>query len=240
MQKFKLWLNERASAAGGATAGKLEIHTTSVNSAAEYALRVLGAEKYAEFGDFEVKYQRAQVAASQGWTKRKDMPVITTKQVKAFQGALMMGTIDIKAPFAPTTNERHPFETGLSGEKAKQWLENGLERNDGAAKDDRIKVTKRHTKVSDLKPIQQQIYFDKSVNALSKTPLSKSKQYHQSGTIYITSADNYIIDGHHRFLSAMLLDPNLKVQTIAIDLPIAKLLPLAMAYGDAIGNKRNA
>jgi hypothetical protein len=58
-------------------------------------------------------------------------------------------------------------------------------------------------------------------------------------TFFITSADNFIIDGHHRWLSGIVLDPNLKVNTLSIDLPIKDLLPMATAYGDAIGNKRN-
>jgi hypothetical protein len=58
-------------------------------------------------------------------------------------------------------------------------------------------------------------------------------------TFFITSADNFIIDGHHRWLSGIVLDPNLKVNTLSIDLPIKDLLPMAIAYGDAIGNKRN-
>ena len=39
---------------------------------------------------------------------------------------------------------------------------------------------------------------------------------------------------------ALLLDSNMKVYVLEIDLPISKLLPLSIAYGDAIGNKRNA
>jgi len=57
--------------------------------------------------------------------------------------------------------------------------------------------------------------------------------------VFIMSKDLYIIDGHHRFLSGVLLDPNMQINALIIDLPIAKLLPLTLSYSDAVGNKRN-
>ena len=64
---------------------------------------------------------------------------------------------------------------------------------------------------------------------------SKSKNNY-----YVISSDNRIIDGHHRFLSAVLVDPGIKVSALEIDMPIRKLLPMTLAYTDAIGNVRNA
>ena len=63
--------------------------------------------------------------------------------------------------------------------------------------------------------------------------------YLQNDSILILSADLYLLDGHHRLLSAMLIDPKMKLKALIIDLPIKKLLPLTIAYGDSIGNKRN-
>ena len=55
----------------------------------------------------------------------------------------------------------------------------------------------------------------------------------------MVSKDDRIIDGHHRFLSAVLVDPAIQVTALEIDLPIKDLLPLTLAYTDAIGNVRN-
>lgn len=238
MKSFLTWLNEE-SAGGGADAGKLEIHSTSVSQAVAHAIAVLGDEKYAEIPDFTSNYRFAQKQAGMGWTKRKDMPVITSRDVHEFQNRLQQGFIDISKPFAPGTNSRNPFPAGLKGDEAKQWLQNGLAKFDGNPSDDRIKVQNRRIPVGNLKPIQKQIYVDKALAALARGTLSSTKNFLSTQTLYITSSDNYIIDGHHRYLAGMLMDPMMKVQTIAIDLPIKVLLPLALAYGDAIGNKRN-
>ena len=58
-------------------------------------------------------------------------------------------------------------------------------------------------------------------------------------SILCCSQSMVIIDGHHRFLSAVLVDPRIKVTALEIDLPIKDLLPLTLAYTDAIGNVRN-
>lgn len=238
MKSFTTWLTEE-SLKGGAAAGKLEIHRTTTQQAVAYAMAELGEDKYNEIPNFPANYTYAKSQASRGWTKRKDMPVITSRDVHEFQNALQQGFLDLKKPFAPGTNPRNPFPTGLSGKKAEQWLQNGLAKNDGDAADDRVKVSNKRIAVGDLKPIQSQIYVDKAVAALARGTLESTKNFLSTQTLYITSSDNYIIDGHHRYLAGMLLDPKMKVQTISIDLPIKTLLPLALAYGDAIGNKRN-
>lgn len=53
------------------------------------------------------------------------------------------------------------------------------------------------------------------------------------------SKDRYIIDGHHRFLTGMLIDPKMKVNVLMIDMPISELLPSSLDYSDTIGNVRN-
>lgn len=237
MKSFTSWLMEETRG-GGAKAGALEIHVTSVAQAVEYAKNTLG-DKYDEIGNFAANYKVAQTQAGYGFAKRKDMPVITSRDVHEFQNRIQQGFIDLKAPFAPGTNKSKPFPVGLKGEKAKQWLQNGLAKFDGSASDDRIKVESRRIPVGKLKPIQNQIYVDKSINAMNRDTLAGTKNFLSTQTIYITSSDNFIIDGHHRYLSAMLLNPKMNVQTMAINLPIKVLLPMTLAYGDAIGNKRN-
>lgn len=237
MKSFNKWLTEE-TLGGGASAGVLEIHSTSVMQAVEYAKNLLG-DKYDEIGDFPSNYKFAQKQAGQGFTQRKDMPVITSRDVHEFQNRLQQGFIDLAAPFAPGTDKSKPFPTGLKGTSAKQWLQNGLAKFDGSVSDDRVKVESRRIAVGKLKPIQKQIYVDKSINAMNRDTIVGTKNFLSTQTIYITSSDNYIIDGHHRYLSAMLLSPKMNVQTLAINLPIKVLLPMAIAYGDAVGNKRN-
>lgn len=234
MKTFKSYLMEKG---GGAAAGKLEVVTTSLEDAREYALSKFPTLDK-DIPDFDKNYVLAQKLAYKGNTKRKDMPVITSRDVDKFQKRLSKGKLDIIKPFSKDTVPSNPFPEGLSGDKADKFLKAGLKKNDGNERDDVVKVTRDKISAKDLTPIQDQIYFDKGLGTIAKNGVNGTIKLLNS-KVLIVSSDNRIIDGHHRFLSAILLDRNMKLNVLKISLPLAKLLPLALAYGDSIGNKRN-
>lgn len=103
-----------------------------------------------------------------------------------------------------------------------------------------IKTKYMKVEVGSLHPIQQQIYISKSIDAIAQFGIKKSLQFlKDKKTITIMSKDRYIIDGHHRFLTGMLIDPKMKVNVLMIDMPISELLPSTLDYSDSIGNVRN-
>lgn len=234
MQNFTSWLlNEKS---GGEAVGRMELVHTHMDVAVEYAKRILG-DQYEVIDDFPTNFLMAQSLARNGWTLRKDMPVITGADVHEFKSRLEAGAIDIKAPYARGSSH-NPFPQGLTGKQAKFWLEKGLAINDGSDIDDPVKVRFKRVRVSNLRPIQKQIYFDKSMDMLARG-FAGLRNYLENKSILIASSDNFIIDGHHRFLGGVLYDPTINVQVLSIDLPIKTLLPMAIAYGDSIGNSRN-
>lgn len=227
--------------AGGESAGTMEVTRTSVRDAYAHGERVLqsyGKDIDVEMPDFERNYRTAQKLASIGFTKRKDMPVIGRNDVREFQRRLKSGQIDVSEPFKPS-HASNPFPEGLSGSEAREWLQSGLEVYDGDSRDDVVSLQLTSVKAEDLRPIQEQIYFDKSIETIGKNGAEGTVSFIEDKSILICSSDNYIIDGHHRFLSAILVDPMMQAQVLKVDLPIDTLLPMAIAYGDAIGNKRN-
>ena len=226
---------QKLNEGGGESAGSMELDATSVEDASKFADKI-GLKN--DLPDFVSNYKKAKKIVSIGRTKRKDMPVINDDDVKKFQARLEKGEIDIRKPFAKDTSVKNPFPAGLSGMKAKDFLKNGLK--DGSRNDDIVGVTIKTVMVKNLKPIQKQIYFDKSAKATAQFGVEGTTNFLKNKTFFITSKDNFIIDGHHRFLSAMLVDPNMKVHALSVDLPIKELLPLSLSYGDSIGNKRNA
>lgn len=236
MKKFKQVILE----AGGQAAGKLEVVRTNVDTARRHAEDLFSDNNQdleTLLPNFDKNYKFAQKKAKIGWTKRKDMPVISSDDVKAMQKRLKDGTIDLENPFAPSTDPSDPYPEGLTGQDAKRFLNRGL--RDGEKSDDVIKFSEKKVAAKDLKPIQRQIYFDKSIKSIADNGVKGTTNFLTNVSYFICSSDNYIIDGHHRFLSALLVDPQIKVRCLIIDLPIEKLLPLSLAYGDAIGNKRN-
>jgi hypothetical protein len=234
MKRFNVYITEKK---GGASAGKLEVVTTSLEVAREYTLSKFPTLDK-DIPDFDNNYVLVQKLAYKGSTKRKDMPVITSKDIDKFQKRLSKGKLDIIKPFSKDTSPNNPFPEGLFGDNADKFLEAGLKKNDGDEIDDVVKVTRDKISAKDLIPIQDQIYFDKGIGTIIKNGVDGTIKLLNS-KVLIVSSDNRIIDGHHRFLSAILLDRNMKLNVLKINLPLSKLLPLAIAYGDAIGNKRN-
>lgn len=237
MQGFKSFITE-----DGQAAGKLELVKTPLEKArpyAEEAFKKNGRDLDKDIPNFDKNYLFAQKHAGTGKTLRKDMPVIEEKDVKDLQRRLAKGEIDVNAP--RNKDFTNPFPDGLKADKAKEWLEGGLKRFDGETKDDVVKVKLGTVKVGDLKPIQKQIYFDKSINATAQFGKEGTTKFlTDKNNTFIVSSDLHIIDGHHRYLSGILLDPNMVVNALIIDLPISKLLPLTLSYSDAVGNKRNS
>ena len=224
---------------GGASAGKLELIKTSFIKAKQYVEKKhpdFDIEK--EIPNFQKNYEYAQKLAKGGFAQRKDMPVIDNRDIKLLQKRLKSGAIDIARPFADNEVPDDPFPQGLDKTTGKKWVEGGL--RDGDNKDDIVKVALKSVAVGNLKPIQSQIYFDKSIRNVAQFGAKGTRDFSASkNNFYVVSSDNRIIDGHHRFLSAVLVDPKMKVTALEIDLPISKLLPLTLSYTDAIGNIRN-
>ena len=226
---------------GGAAAGKLELIRTNFAKAKQYVEKMypdFDIEK--EIPNFKKNYKYAQTLAKGGFAQRKDMPVIDNRDIKLLQKRLKAGAIDIARPFADNEVPDDPFPQGLDKTTGKKWVSGGLQKNDGDAKDDIVDVKIKSVAVGNLKPIQSQIYFDKSIRNVAEFGAKGTKDFSASkSNFYVVSSDNRIIDGHHRFLSAVLVDPKIKVTALEIDLPINQLLPLTLAYTDAIGNVRN-
>jgi len=89
-------------------------------------------------------------------------------------------------------------------------------------KDNGAKLTKKKISAQDLKPIQKEfakVGVEKSMAKLG----GKSKPL-------ISSADKYIIDGHHRWLAVLNSTPKAKMDVIEVNMGMKKLLALTVAF----------
>lgn len=89
-------------------------------------------------------------------------------------------------------------------------------------KENGAKLSKKKISAEDLKPIQKEfakIGVEKSMAKLG----GKSKPL-------ISSADKYIIDGHHRWLAVLNSTPKAKMDVIEVNMPMKKLLALTVAF----------
>lgn len=81
-------------------------------------------------------------------------------------------------------------------------------------------------KVSDLTPTQNEIFLDEIVSNLLKKRkfVKKSLKGKFKDKEILVSSDNYIIDGHHKWASAFILNPDCKIKCTKINLPIKEAI----------------
>ncbi len=215
----------------GEAAGTMELRKTPIEKVLQYiehsGLKIDNVQEH-----LEIAYDLFNL----GKTKRKDMPVIDDKDVRDFQSKLKNGQIDLTDPFSDRTDPSDPFPQGLDDKAATNFMSNGL--RDKARPDDVIATNIVMVKCKDIIPIQEQVYISKSLGSIAKSGVKGSINFLKT-TILVISNDNRLIDGHHRLLSALIIDPEMELKCLKINLDIKQLLPLAVAYSDARGNERN-
>src|SRR5271157_2540613 len=82
--------------------------------------------------------------------------------------------------------------------------------------------------VASLRCVQGNDQVDPAkVTALQKSQVISTKPF-------IVSKDNYVFDGHHRWLALLNRDPHLSVETYRVNLPIKDLLAMAGKFGKAM------
>ena len=143
---------------------------------------------------------------------RQDMPVITAKKLEDFHAYMK-------------TQAYHKSISHLL---------------DGDRFDIDEKELSRYTKckVKYLFPVQKQIYIDKifsNIRSVTKGNIVKALRNKFRKTVLVTNKTGYIIDGHHRWATMMVLDPGYRISLAQTDMPLRELLKLALGF-DADNN----
>lgn len=92
-------------------------------------------------------------------------------------------------------------------------------------RDKNIGVKRTVQTVSHLKATQSELHV-KGVQALIDDPEVRPKL----SKPVITSRDGFILDGHHRWAALTTLDPEAKIETVEVDVPIGQLLEEAKGF----------
>jgi len=115
----------------------------------------------------------------------------------------------------------------ISREKMPQISEEDQEIFFKYLKDHGVKITKTKILAKDLKPTQKTINLS-AVNKLLKTNSSKLKKP------IIVSSDNYVIDGHHRWLAALNKNRESKVNVIKSSIPVKQLIKIIKGFDKVV------
>lgn len=102
-------------------------------------------------------------------------------------------------------------------------------------RDKGIRAVPTRRPVSRLLPTQSQVWLDKLLRGIIQDgPLTEGDP--RMDMTIIVSKEGYILDGHHRWGSALITDPSLTIKALWVPLGIKELLPIARAYGASVGN----
>ena len=101
---------------------------------------------------------------------------------------------------------------------------------DGSPKDDPIQANMNASgPVSDLKPTQSTLVSDKVLN-FALAYLGGETWMDLSKMDAIVSGDKSIMDGHHRWAAALIVNPGMGVNYTLINLPLDKLISILNVY----------
>jgi hypothetical protein len=93
--------------------------------------------------------------------------------------------------------------------------------------------------VGELRPVQKQMYFDRTIDKRGKGTLTTDKRFITTRT-FVAARNFDLLDGHHRYLSGMLISPTLKVSVFRMSANTEQALEYALHYSDNIAkNTRN-
>lgn len=204
--------------AGGQSPGKKEVAQTSTKQARKYfekKMDKIGLDLDEEIPNFDNNYKKLKDKVTRhGIESRINMPVVSWKQVKEFQKTLSNGDIDIQKPVFES------IDVLIEG------------------KTEKIKAVFKSIKAKDLKPVQKQIYLSKVIENFKKHGVPHNNHFITTKYL-IVDKNNMIIDGHHRWATVQISNPQVKMDVLKIDLDVEKLIPLTKAYGLYRGNKQN-
>lgn len=100
-------------------------------------------------------------------------------------------------------------------------------KKDGDPTDDVRDVNVKQYSVSELKPSQSSMNLPKSLGMLIAMINGKMPSGGNLGGFI--SSDNFIMDGHHRWVSTAMLNPKLKVAGYVVNMPASDLIPVLNA-----------
>lgn len=103
-----------------------------------------------------------------------------------------------------------------------------------------IKNSIKKIVADNINPSQRQIYLAQIIKNIKKNGFKNTMDWITNKSLFIVSKDGFIIDGHHRFATAILLNPLTKVRGLVVDLNQAELLKIALHFSDKVAlNTRN-
>ena len=159
---------------------------------------------------------------------------ISRSKLKQMIDEELEGLINEKGPQdAAEFSQRFPLKlSAVNPTDAETHVTSGAEEYDGDAKDDIISVNKSFEKeVGGLKPSQSSMNIGKALGMSLAMIMGKEGGGMPLGGSLgaFISEDDYIMDGHHRWIATAMVDPSKKVGGFQVGFPGAELIAILNA-----------
>jgi hypothetical protein len=152
---------------------------------------------------------------------------ITTTYLRQVIKEELEAVISEKANPEEVDPKRFPMKLSqVDKDTAAANVKTGSEKYDEMASDDSIPVAAASIPVKDLKPSQSSMNIGKALGmAISMINKSGPFKGGPGGNLgAFISNDNYIMDGHHRWIASFMVDPNAEVGGYIVDFPREELI----------------
>jgi len=101
-----------------------------------------------------------------------------------------------------------------------------------------IKIKKEKVRAVNLIPMQNQMYLDNPIDAIRRYTLKGTLKFITSDSHSIVSFDNWIMDGNHRWLLAILYNPSMNVQVYSVALEHEELKNMMDDFTDGVTKRK--
>lgn len=152
---------------------------------------------------------------------------ITTERLKEIIKEELKAVISEKANPEEVDPKKFPMKLSqVDKDTAAANVKSGSEKYDKLVDDDSIPVISGNRPVKDLKPSQSSMNIGKALGmAISMINKSGPFKGGPGGNLgAFISKDGYIMDGHHRWISSFMVDPNAEVGGYIVDFPREELI----------------
>jgi hypothetical protein len=179
--------------------------------------RKIGIDMFSEYGrdfdielpNFNVNYGHSRKLIIKEQSQRQHLPKLTPLQIKEIQKELANGYANY---------EKNSFPHGQVDRFKQKWISFGVEINGKKAN-----VEKDVQRAFQLKPSQYQIFIEPAMKQLAKKGSELAMETIWKSTFIITK-DNYILDGHDRWLGGFWINKNIKVNCFRLDIELKDIV----------------
>lgn len=183
------------------------------------------------FKDFEKRYKKIN-DLNNGYIDREYMPTVSykkTDKLEKFIKSLSESSVkDLQFSLEKNFNKlgiNFNFKKFIEKEIPSMYILESF------SEKDKIKTEIKNIETKELKPIQNELFLEKVILNIKKYGIPSKENFITKRTLII-SKNNFILDGHHRWITSMIFCPELELEVLKIKMTFEELYPILMKFNN--------